>query len=140
MTFPVIGKPPPAHSASDAGKCFDPLLAPTVDAVVPTRNTRALTLRCVEALRRAGPAVNVHCIVVDNASTDGTADELERRFPDITLRREVENRGYGTACNVGARFGGAELILILKIAMRSPAPEPLERLAGFLSLQTQTTF
>jgi N-acetylglucosaminyl-diphospho-decaprenol L-rhamnosyltransferase len=121
------------RSASDPGCAFDPLLAPTVDAVVPTRNTRALTLRCVEALRRAGPAVNVQCVVVDNASTDGTADELETRFPDITLRREVENRGFGTACNVGARFGGAELILILN-SDAIARPGALERLAGFLNL------
>lgn len=102
-----------------------------MDVVVPTRDTRAITLRCVEALRSEGTRIDVRCIVVDNASTDGTAEELTARFPEVTVLVETENRGYGTACNLGVRHGEAEFVLILNSDALARAGA-LERLAGFL--------
>lgn len=38
-------------------------------------------------------------VVVDNASTDGSPERLAQRFPDATVVRNAENRGYGRAMN-----------------------------------------
>lgn len=38
-------------------------------------------------------------VVVDNASTDGSADKIAQRFPNATVIRNSENRGYGRAMN-----------------------------------------
>jgi len=53
------------------------------------------------------------CIVVDNASGDGTATEIRSRFPDVTLIENSENVGFGKAVNIGARHAHGSLLLIL---------------------------
>lgn len=58
----------------------------------------------------------VHLIVVDNASTDGSDEEIEQRFPGVTLIRNNSNLGFAAGNNKGiiqARENGAEYILLL---------------------------
>ncbi|SRR6266545_1494605 len=83
-----------------------------VDVVVPTRDTREATLRCVASVVGSVEA-RARCIVVDNASSDETAEAIEARWPEITIVRSERNLGYGTACNLGAARGRADFILIL---------------------------
>jgi len=40
-------------------------------------------------------------VVVDNASTDGSIEAAQRRFPGIEVIRNATNRGFGAACNQG---------------------------------------
>ena len=40
-------------------------------------------------------------VVVDNGSTDGSTDEVTRRFPDVEILRPGGNLGYGAAANRG---------------------------------------
>jgi GT2 family glycosyltransferase len=57
-----------------------------------------------------------HVIVVDNASTDGSDGEAERRFPKVTLLRNAANLGFAAGNNVGIRHAleqGADHILVL---------------------------
>lgn len=49
------------------------------------------------ALAAAGNAGSV--VVVDNASTDGTADWLRAHRPDVRLIESPSNEGFGRACN-----------------------------------------
>ena len=102
-----------------------------IDVVIPTRNTQALTLRCIESLR-ASSGVTLRCTVVDNGSSDGTAQALTARWPDVDVVRNERNVGFGEACNQGARRGDADLLLFLNsdIVARSGS---VERLAQFLS-------
>ena len=41
-------------------------------------------------------------VVVDNGSTDGTADLLARRFPDVEVIRLARNHGFSKAVNRAA--------------------------------------
>jgi GT2 family glycosyltransferase len=52
-------------------------------------------------------------LVVDNASTDGTADFVRRAFPDVRVVAQEHNRGYGAACNVGVLSTDTEYVAIL---------------------------
>src|SRR5437870_1761497 len=67
--------------------------APTVVAVVLTYNRRDLLRRCLEAIYRQTMAPT-KVMVIDNASTDGTAEMLAQEFPSIDIRRLPENTGY----------------------------------------------
>jgi glycosyltransferase involved in cell wall biosynthesis len=72
---------------------------PTVSVVIPCYNAEryiGATLRSV--LDQAGAALEV--IVVDDGSTDGSADLVARQFPQIKLLR-VENGGVARARNFG---------------------------------------
>lgn len=103
-----------------------------LDVVIPTRNTRELTLRCVEAvLGSASSGLAIRCIVVDNGSDDGTADAIRERWPEVAVLRNGENAGFARACNQGAWAGGAELVLFLN-SDASPRPGALARLASYL--------
>ncbi|MBP7145997.1 MAG: glycosyltransferase family 2 protein [Acidobacteria bacterium] len=88
---------------------------PAVAAIVLSFNGRAAVVRCVESLRGSSyPRLDV--IVVDNASTDGTPDEVERRFPGCLLLRNGQNLGFGAGCNVGMEAAldrGAELLFLV---------------------------
>ncbi len=106
-------------------------MSEAVDVVIPTRNTRDVTLGCVASVL-ADDSAEVNCIVVDNASADGSADAIEARFPRVTLVRNAVNVGYARACNEGARHGGANYILILNsdVIVR---PGAIGRLTSFLA-------
>ena len=55
-------------------------------------------------------------VIVDNASTDGSADWAERHFPSATLVRHADNRGITGGNNAGiqwCRENGCDWILLL---------------------------
>lgn len=90
------------------------MAARTVDVVIPTRDTRDMTIRCLRALQHeSSTEIAVRCIVVDNGSRDGTAEAVAERMPDIVVIRNARNAGYGEAVNQGARRGAGEHVLIL---------------------------
>ncbi len=84
-----------------------------VAAVVLSWNRREDTLACLHSL--AGePALSV--IVVDNASTDGTADAVRAEFPAVELIVNDANLGFSAGNNVGMRRAlelGADWVLVL---------------------------
>ena len=51
----------------------------------------------------APPRRSMEVIVVDNASTDGTAEMIEARFPYVKLIRSSENLGFAKGNNVAIR-------------------------------------
>jgi GT2 family glycosyltransferase len=52
-------------------------------------------------------------VVVDNASTDGSADMVARDFPDAVLVRNPDNVGFARACNKGMAASRGRLLLLL---------------------------
>jgi rhamnopyranosyl-N-acetylglucosaminyl-diphospho-decaprenol beta-1,3/1,4-galactofuranosyltransferase len=63
-----------------------------VCAVVVTRNRRALLAECLAALRAQTRALD-RILVVDNASSDGTADMLRERYPEAEVLALHTNQG-----------------------------------------------
>ena len=74
-------------------------------------NGLAYTKLCLESLR-ASDVDMTRVIVVDNASTDGTAEFL-REFPEIQVILNSENMGCGVAWNQGALFFQSEWTVIM---------------------------
>lgn len=80
--------------------------------LVISYNTRELTLACLESVfaqTRAG----LELIVLDNASTDGSADAIAERFPRVRLIRSPENLGFARANNVAAEQATGRYLLLL---------------------------
>lgn len=67
--------------------------------VVISYNTCALTLRCIETVRQTVRRTRYRIVVWDNASTDGSADAIAARHPDVDLVRSNENLGFARANN-----------------------------------------
>jgi GT2 family glycosyltransferase len=86
---------------------------PSVDVLIPTRDTRELTLRCLESVTEPNSELDVRVVVVDNASTDGTADAIHSRFQQVVLIRNESNESFAKACNQAAAAGSSEFVLFL---------------------------
>ena len=99
----------------------------SIDVVIPTYNGWELTRDCLEHLRRQTKPHSV--IVADNASTDGTPENLRSAFPEARLVELGANRGFSIACNRGAREGGGDVVVLLNNDVVCP-PDFLERLVG----------
>lgn len=70
--------------------------------------------RCFSSLRDS--VIPLHVVVVDNASTDGTVDYIQKKFPDIELICMDSNAGFGKANNIGidiARQNHADYVFLL---------------------------
>lgn len=100
-------RPAPARSAQ-------------LSAVIVSYNTRELLERCLLCLR-AQAGVDVHAIVVDNASTDGSVELVRERFPDVELIALEENHGFARANNVAfERCRGDDVLLLNSDAFLAP--------------------
>jgi N-acetylglucosaminyl-diphospho-decaprenol L-rhamnosyltransferase len=81
------------------------------------------------AFESAGDA-GLDVVVVDNASTDRSADEAVAAHPEVRLIRNAENAGFARAVNQGIRATAAPYILLL-----NPDAEILSgTLAGFMKV------
>ena len=80
--------------------------------VIVSYNVRADLLACLASLRDAPPAVAHEIIVVDNASTDGSADAA-RTVPGVRVIAMDRNAGFAAANNAGIRAGSGDLVLLL---------------------------
>jgi GT2 family glycosyltransferase len=78
--------------------------------VVVTWNRRDDTSACLDSLR----GLDVVC--VDNGSTDGTPEAVERGHPEVELVRNTANLGFAAGSNIGMRRAlerGADWVLLI---------------------------
>ncbi|MEQ9566379.1 MAG: glycosyltransferase family 2 protein [Pseudomonadales bacterium] len=85
---------------------------PKVSIIVISYNTREMTLECLRSVR-AQTTVPYELIVVDNLSTDGSAEAIAAEFSDITLLAETENHGFAKGNNIAAGYAKGEYLLLL---------------------------
>jgi GT2 family glycosyltransferase len=77
---------------------------PKVFCIIPVRNRKEITKRCLEYLDDQDyPAL--HIIIVDDGSTDGTGEYLEQCMrPNLTVLKGDGNLWWGGAMHMGMKF------------------------------------
>jgi N-acetylglucosaminyl-diphospho-decaprenol L-rhamnosyltransferase len=84
-----------------------------LSVVVISFNTAALTQVCLRSVLEQTQRTDCELIVVDNDSTDGSADAIEREFPGVRLIRSARNLGFAAANNLAAAESRGEYLLLL---------------------------
>jgi GT2 family glycosyltransferase len=85
---------------------------PALSIVIPTHDTRELTLRCLNALEAAAfPGIEV--ILVDDASSDGSAEAARERHPRLVVLRNETPQRFTRSANLGLAKARGEILLLL---------------------------
>ncbi|PKN89120.1 MAG: glycosyltransferase family 2 protein [Deltaproteobacteria bacterium HGW-Deltaproteobacteria-1] len=69
--------------------------------IIVNWNTRDLLQDCLDSIIKTAETLTYEIIVVDNASTDGSAGMVAEKYPQVKLISNRENRGFGAANNQG---------------------------------------
>jgi GT2 family glycosyltransferase len=83
-----------------------------VSVIIPNWNGKELLGPCLETLYRQ-QFDDFETILVDNGSTDGSVAFVEKNFPQVTIVRLDENRGFSGAVNVGLTASRAPFVCLL---------------------------
>ena len=86
-------------------------MTPTKDLtiIIVTFNSSEVVGQCLSHLN----ATKYDVVVVDNSSTDNTAQIVSEQFPQVKLIKSDQNLGYGRANNIGLRQAQTDFALIL---------------------------
>ena len=68
---------------------------------------------CVRSVAQSAAPLTFEHVLVDNASTDGSADLVEHEFPHVIVIRNEKNLGFSRANNRGARGSRGRYVLFL---------------------------
>lgn len=85
----------------------------SVSVLVVSYNTKSLTLECLESVYKETKDCSFEIIVVDNASTDGSAAAVAEQFPEARLIVSASNLGFSAANNLAAKYGKGHYLLLL---------------------------
>ncbi len=108
----------------------------TLSVIIVSFNTREMTLECLRALARALDGIASETIVVDNASTDGSAAAIREHFPAVKVIESGRNAGFGAANNQGMQAARGAFFLLLN-SDAFPKPGAIADLVDYLRANPQ---
>jgi GT2 family glycosyltransferase len=100
---------------------------PSIAVLIVNYNAGAYLGRCLEALSRQ-TVRDFRVVVVDNASTDGSADGMEERFSNVRLVHAGRNLGFAAGNNLALEHAGRVEWIALLNPDAFPAPDWLEKM------------
>ncbi len=108
------------RAASEPDTRSTPQNAPTnASIVIPNWNGRDLLEKYLPSVvAAAGRCPGSEVIVVDNGSTDGSAQFLREKFPSVRLLALKKNLGFGGGSNQGFKAAVNDIVVLLNSDMR----------------------
>lgn len=90
-------------------------MSPKISIVIPNWNGRNFLTRCVGAILQSAVEYGepFECIVADDASTDGSAEEIAAAFEQVTLITQTVNLGFGQTVNNAVAVARGEIIVLI---------------------------
>jgi GT2 family glycosyltransferase len=110
-----------------------PTSSPSVElsVVIVCWNAQHYLELCLDSLAKALPRRSIEVLVVDNASTDGSVEMVETKFPWVKLIKSPENLGFSRGNNVAIRQAQGRYIALVNPDV-IVFPGCLDALADFL--------
>jgi GT2 family glycosyltransferase len=84
-----------------------------LSVIIVTRNTCDLVCAAVRSVFESRDSLSKEVVVVDNGSSDRTAERLAAELPGAKCLRSEKNLGFAGANNLGARGAEGEFLLLL---------------------------
>jgi N-acetylglucosaminyl-diphospho-decaprenol L-rhamnosyltransferase len=81
--------------------------------IIVNWNTKDLLAGCLRSLFATVPNLDFEVILLDNASTDGSADMVRMQFPQVKLIQSQENVGFARGNNVALTHATGQCVLLL---------------------------
>lgn len=101
-----------------------------VSVVIVSWNAREYLLQCLDSLSSAACRYPMEIIVVDNASSDGSADWVAAKHPDVRLIRNADNLGFSCANNIGVSVSSGSYLCFVNSDVKV-LPECMNRLVDY---------
>lgn len=89
------------------------MAVPKISIIILNHNNMKVIFRCVSSLLAFNERYNCEIIVVDNASTDGSYEELERQYGDKIVLVKNPKNGCSSGRNLGVRAAHGEFLFFL---------------------------
>jgi len=92
------------------------LIVSNIYVLIPVHNRKALTLDCLENLKTNGDLQKYQVIVVDDGSTDRTAEAIKEKFPEVIILNGDGNLWWTGAIALGMKYAyehGVEYLIWL---------------------------
>jgi len=87
---------------------------PFVSVVIPTYNRKDKLIRLIKSILQSNyPKEKLDIIVVDDASTDGTYEEVRKKFSEVKIIRNEKELFLAGSRNVGIRNAKGEFIFLI---------------------------
>lgn len=83
-----------------------------VTVIIPNYNGIEYIRQCLESLRNQ-TMKDIKIVVIDNASSDGSCEVIEKEFPEVTLKKLEQNFGFCRAANEGIRMTDTKYLILL---------------------------
>lgn len=114
-------------------------MGPELSIVILSWNVRELLAGCLRALPVAAGRwwERSEVLVVDNASTDGSAEMTRRDFPGVRLIALPHNMGFSGGNNVGIRAARGKYVLLLN-PDTVPLPGSIDTLAAYMEAREES--
>lgn len=104
-----------------------------VSYIIVNWNHKELLIECIASIyNNISRNIMYETIIIDNASTDGSADYIKQVFPDVILIRNNTNLSYARAVNQGVSISKGDFIFLLNNDVKL-IENITERLVSFLS-------
>jgi len=90
--------------------------------VIPVFNRLHFTIQCLDSLRKQTSRY-FRTVVVDDGSTDGTSETLEKSYPEVILLKGTGDLFWTASVNMGVRYAlkdGASQILTMNNDVAAP--------------------
>ncbi len=84
-----------------------------VSVIIVNYNTRKLLAECIETIYKLTKDIRFEVIVVDNNSSDGSKEYINKLYPQVTWVNSSRNIGFGQANNLGCSLASGKYLFLL---------------------------